>query len=241
MYLWLLFLCWFEGSIPADVEALFPIFAGLTRAEFEGQWRRIAPCFIERDGRLIHPRLERERTKQAEWSEKSRSGGLKSAEARRKGGSASTEATGNIPVSGFRFPDSSLQKEKTLCAPTSGAQVDGDNFSLIEPNEKPEWFNVFWAKYSRWRNRDKKRAKAVFTRVVKSEAIFQAIMAGITAQGAEMMAREAAHRPHATTWLNGRRWEDSPEEAPALAGKREQSGGAVSRAMDLLYQEENSK
>jgi hypothetical protein len=134
---------------------------------------------------------------------------------------------------------------KPLCAPTSGARVSEADSLLLDPEEKQPsqravWFNAFWLKYSLWRNRDKKRAKAIFARVVKSEATFQAVMAGIDSQDAEMMSREPAHRMHATTFLNGRRWEDSPEEGRGVAGKREPASGAVSRGMDILYGEQEN-
>jgi len=80
------------------------------------------------------------------------------------------------------------------------------NNAQVDPPEA--WFEKFWAAYSRWRNRDRKRAHQVFMRVVKTKAIFETIIAAIEAQSPEMMRRPADKRPHASTWLNGSRWED---------------------------------
>jgi uncharacterized protein YdaU (DUF1376 family) len=58
---------WLDGSIPADVVEI----ARLVRepaARVKRLWRAIEPCFEPaQDGRLVQPRLERERSKQAEY------------------------------------------------------------------------------------------------------------------------------------------------------------------------------
>jgi hypothetical protein len=73
-------------------------------------------------------------------------------------------------------------------------------------------FDAFWKKYSTWRNRDKKRARAAFMRVVRTEALFEAVLAALDAQTPEMMERPADKRPYAETWINGERWKDQVEE-----------------------------
>ena len=63
-YVKLLALAWREGSLPMDTGAL----AELVRASpvrFETKiWPAIGECFIPQDGRLVNPRLERERHEQ---------------------------------------------------------------------------------------------------------------------------------------------------------------------------------
>jgi uncharacterized protein YdaU (DUF1376 family) len=64
---WLLTLvCWREESLPDDLEELAAI-ARMVVEPFEQCWaKRIRRCFIQReDGRWVHPRLEKERVKQA--------------------------------------------------------------------------------------------------------------------------------------------------------------------------------
>lgn len=60
--------CWNGGSLPTDPKALAQL-SGATLRQLNDLWPSIAPCFRESpDGRLIHPRLERERDKQAKYS-----------------------------------------------------------------------------------------------------------------------------------------------------------------------------
>lgn len=59
----------------------------LTPARFRKAWATIGPCFVQIDGRLFSPRLQREREKQQAWREKSAKGGRRSGQARAKGGS----------------------------------------------------------------------------------------------------------------------------------------------------------
>lgn len=99
-YTLLLCLDWNETGFVYDEEELAR-WCKLSRAKFRKAWVRVSRCFVERDGRLFNPRLEAERTKQAEWREKSRKGGIASGEARAKGGSTTLEpdgqANGNTP------------------------------------------------------------------------------------------------------------------------------------------------
>lgn len=124
-YITLMCVCWTEGSIPADVRRLARI-CGCPRERMAEMWEVLSPCFEEHPGgpeRLVHPRLEAERTKQAEWREKSARGGRKSAEARKrkaqanmnhrsKGGSTKDEPKANTSVC-------SLQSATTEDVPSS--------------------------------------------------------------------------------------------------------------------------
>lgn len=64
--------------------------------EFRAAWETtLNECFVERDARFWNPRLERERTKQAEWREKSHKGGIASGQSRAKGGSTTVQPDGS--------------------------------------------------------------------------------------------------------------------------------------------------
>lgn len=74
--------CWLNGSLPVDNKRL----AGVIGKNCSvGMAEKIKTLFIPHPTdptRIIHERLEQERAKQAEWSEKSRNGGKRSAELR---------------------------------------------------------------------------------------------------------------------------------------------------------------
>jgi len=73
------------------------------------------------------------------------------------------------------------------------------------------WFAQWWAEF--WLRKAKKPASDAFRKTVLTEELFQQVIAATRAQKAEMMAREAKHRPHGATWLNDQRWLDEPAEA----------------------------
>lgn len=83
-YIRLLCYCWNEGSIPNDPEACARLIgkgASTTLAT------KLLPRFTKDandPSRLVHARLEKEREKQRAWSEKSKLGGKKSGESRKK-------------------------------------------------------------------------------------------------------------------------------------------------------------
>ena len=86
-YIRLMAVCWKEGSIPTDTRLLAKL-AGCDRADMERIWPAIRGCFQghpEEDGLAIHPRLEKEREKQAARSKKMSQGGKKGAHKRWKG------------------------------------------------------------------------------------------------------------------------------------------------------------
>lgn len=83
-YINLLCSCWLHGSIPSD-----PAMAA--RLIGKGASTTLATTVLtmftpsSQAGRMVHERLERERLKQADWREKSASGGRRSAELRKGG------------------------------------------------------------------------------------------------------------------------------------------------------------
>jgi uncharacterized protein YdaU (DUF1376 family) len=92
-YITLICSCWIDGSIPVDVARLARL-CGTSTAAFRKLWPALAPCFRPTrriSDRLIHPRLEREREKQAIFREEQSRKGKASAAARNR------KATGRQP------------------------------------------------------------------------------------------------------------------------------------------------
>lgn len=118
-YTKLLCFCWLDRSIPDDVPRLARM-CGVTRFQFQRIWPEICPCFRlgPVEGSLVHPRLERERAKQAAYREAARQGGLLSAAKRKASGVGNRlEAKGNrratlqSPVSDLQSPISEVRTE----------------------------------------------------------------------------------------------------------------------------------
>jgi uncharacterized protein YdaU (DUF1376 family) len=80
--------CWLEGSIASDVGVLARLL-GIRRSKMHRIWPALEHCF-EADpsvpGRLLHPRLERERRRQAEFRAKQRRNGQRGGRPRRTHG-----------------------------------------------------------------------------------------------------------------------------------------------------------
>ena len=69
-YLKLLCLNWLDGSLPDDV-AILASMVGLKQPQFAKMWAGpLHECFEVRGGRLVNPRLEKERKAQAEFRKK---------------------------------------------------------------------------------------------------------------------------------------------------------------------------
>ncbi len=84
MYHHLMDICWMETFIPDDPAILARVLC-ISEEEFSEAWKVIGKCFKggSKNGQLVHPRLDIERAKQAQWREKSSRGGKLSAHKRK--------------------------------------------------------------------------------------------------------------------------------------------------------------
>ncbi len=99
IYITLLSYCWLEGWLPNASTKLKRICNN--PPNWKESWGNVRRCFFKNGDKLYHKRLDEERAKQLEWREKSREGGIKSGESRRKkkvkrkGGSKMVQPNGN--------------------------------------------------------------------------------------------------------------------------------------------------
>lgn len=188
-YLRLICYCWIDNdnSIPDDDDQL----SALCRID-KGALRVVKAKFIQhptKDGFLTHSRLQKEAEKQRVWREKSAKGGKASSKKRienkrkNKGGSRVVQPKGNTLSLSLSLDSSQLSKDN-ICA-----------------------FEEFWKEYPRKINKK------------KSETAYKAALKGINheqlinhtrkfAEAHKIAGTEKQFIPHATTWLNGKRWED---------------------------------
>lgn len=109
-YWTLISVCWLEGTLPSATKALARLL-GITDAHMARLWPALAPCFRERQGRLIHPRLERELQKQRDFRDKQAENG-------RKGGRPSGKGLGNSGLTQPEAKESSSSSVSNLQSST---------------------------------------------------------------------------------------------------------------------------
>ena len=81
-----------------------------------------------------------------------------------------------------------------------------------QPDHKPERFARFWAYYPRGEN--KQAAIRAWDKLKPDDALIDTMARALERQKARPDWREGVGIPYASTWLNGRRWEDE-ERTPA--------------------------
>ena len=92
-YITLICICWNDGSLPTATERLANM-VGTPHRQFLKFWPVIRACFVERDGRYVHPRLEREREKQDIYRRRQSDRGAAGADKRwRKHGASMAQAS----------------------------------------------------------------------------------------------------------------------------------------------------
>lgn len=72
--------------------------------------------------------------------------------------------------------------------------------------DKNDAFKRFWSIYPRHTN--KKKAFGVFVKKCTDETVLQKMLSAIVEQKETEQWQNIKYIPHATTWLNGERWED---------------------------------
>ena len=122
-----------------------------------------------------------------------------------------TEPTNNPS----QTPDSRLQTPEEIQIPPLPPRKRGERSASI--HEFPPGFAEFWSAYPR--KTAKTQAAKAFARLAPDGALLAVLLRAVAAQRTwEQWTRDGGQFvPHASTWLNGRRWEDSPMCRPLSA------------------------
>jgi hypothetical protein len=197
----------------------------------DSSWEPVRARFFEdpnEAGRLRHGRLDKERTRQAEWREKSVLGGktrqaMLQAERLSGGSAGSAEPLASRTGSGRAKKEEDRKKktEEENSKPkeqerTSTTEEVSESFSVVQER----WFEKeFWPKY--WRKIDKSDALKAFRKHATTEETKNIIVEAVVAHGPTYLNRQPEHRPHAASWLNKKRYSEPPEDLsnPASAPK----------------------
>lgn len=223
-YITLLCLCWTDLSLPADMGSLARS-CGVSTTAFTRLWPALAPCFTVTEGRLMQPRIERERQKQETYralkAEAGRKGGrpkatskqkkaqvissLSTIEAKESPPSSSSSSFSDLPssssVSDLQFAEEvmTLQPGSTTIPRAHKPALVGD-----------ERFRQFWLVYPNKKGKDdalkawqKRNPSAALTELIVAAVVRQTQWADWTKDGGRFI-------PHPSTWLNRGSWDDEP-------------------------------
>ena len=80
------------------------------------------------------------------------------------------------------------------------------------PDWKPERFEKFWEAYPK--HKSKQAAIRAWDALRADDATLRNMALGLMRDLQDPQWQDAQFIPHASTWLNQRRWEDEPDEAP---------------------------
>jgi len=195
LYVRLLCVQWSRGSIPGDIDEVMRFSRGSTTLQAERVMQKFK---AGDDGCLRNQRLESEREKQAQWREKSRMGGKKSAVVRSCLNHPST--TLQPPMEPTTQPNANSPLS-TLHSP-SNTPAEPPSAGLV-----PEGFAEFWELYPK--KADKHRAMTSWKKIPLK--LHAAILENITGRirSDESWSKDGGkYVPNAATYLNGKRWED---------------------------------
>jgi len=114
----------------------------------------------------------------------------------------------------------------------NGVAHKGEPIPVNKPVDKPivkliDHFEDFWSAYPR--KIGKAKARTAFAYAMKKATIEQ-ISNGLNDQVEALLAKEQKFIPHASTWLNGERWNDEPTHNEGKPIKRHATLDAIAFA-----------
>ena len=118
-YITLLCLCWMDHSLPTERTSLARL-CRVSAVAFDRLWPALEPCFTVIDGRLVQPRIERERARQAQFRavkvSAGQKGGRAKAESQQNGGrvvvNMVAESSSSSPISDLQSSISDLPSSR---------------------------------------------------------------------------------------------------------------------------------
>lgn len=228
VYLLALMHCWdSKGPMPLDEQEAAGICNCRSSDEIEALRYITDRYFIRMDDGHYNKRMTEVVADAERWGQKSRTGGLHSAETRRA--KARRGAARKAIEPPFNHPATTLSTvvEGSLVSPSPSPSP---SLSSTPPTPRkrgecvePEGFAQFWAAYPR--RTAKASALKAFSKLAPDGALLARMLAAIREQARSDQWRRdgGAYIPHPATWLNGRRWED---EAATVAADDPFAGAA---------------
>jgi uncharacterized protein YdaU (DUF1376 family) len=123
-YIKLLCFCWKQGSIPNDIDKIGKL-CGENSSVMAQLWESIKPCFKENGhGRLVNPRLEKEREKQKAFRKERSESGKKGAAKRWKDKDLDSSATTEPMANDSSSSSSSSSSSKPIDTPNGVLSPD---------------------------------------------------------------------------------------------------------------------
>ena len=123
------------------------------------------------------------------------------------------------PSTGFRPEQIKKDLNNPPYSPPKGddAEEPRKRRSKTTPEWKPERFEGFWAYYPRGENR--MGAVRAWDKLKPDDALIETIGRALQVLKASPAWRDGVGIPYASTFLNGRRWEDATAKRPAQSAK----------------------
>ena len=96
-------------------------------------------------------------------------------------------------------------------SPTGEGEGDKSKDGLV-PKHKPERFMKLWAIWPKKRRKARREAVKAWDRLKASDELLNEMSAALAKQMEGVDWKRGIGVPYPSTWLNGRRWEDEPDE-----------------------------
>lgn len=113
--------------------------------------------------------------------------------------------------------------QRTAPAPDQGRRKRRRREAKAAPDWKPERFAAFWSAYPR--GESKQAAIAAWDALKPDEDLLHVMALALKRQMQSRAWKDGIGIPYASTWINGRRWEDEVKGAPAEPEEPERNGG----------------
>lgn len=145
VYITLLSRCWLDHGLPTDQKALAKM-VRMKTAQFERMWDHsiLRACFVEKDGKLLNERMERERAGQAEYRAKQAANGASGGRPKKAVGFSGLSAEKPVGYFGETQPVSETKPKKSsasaICVLRSASASAEERTERTEAQPFDVWF-----------------------------------------------------------------------------------------------------
>lgn len=237
-YIRLICYCWLQGSIPSDDEYLAKLIKGGSTAVV----RAVKRCFHahpDDETLLVHPRLERERDKQREWSRKSAAGGQESQKVQRDRRKVKGGSKGGSTIHARVIPECLQPNSKTSSSSSSSSSENknknpiSDSHSSSDADGTPSSPEEFiYSEYPRKEGRRAaiKQIELAVVRMQRGESPLEPLSKGDAqkllfkrvrayAQSPAGQNPDKSKIPHPKTWFGQSRYLDDAANWQIISNK----------------------
>jgi uncharacterized protein YdaU (DUF1376 family) len=221
IYIDLLARCWLDHGLPTDIRRIAAL-VHIPPARFERIWSSgaLCECFVERGGKLVNPRQERERQKQTDFRRRQIDNGSK--------GGRPTKSHSETQLKPNPLERVSISKARAL---ETEIETEASGVLVLDPQKESEpldkAFEDFQSAYPSHRKKGGRMIWESFIEQANKAGGAHVLMAALMNHRQSEQWIDSKHIPAMDKWLEEERWRQHFDNGPKVETSKTAGNRAV--------------